>query len=102
MLSSTGCGPEERTPTMQPSLTLPRYGDYQLLLNIIYIIYVRNIVTFVLFQIGDLIGTSLLALAFLILENIGDTSLVNLQEAHDHSLSHNISHFVNHTDILEL
>ena len=44
-----------------------------------------------------------MALAFLILENIGDTSLVNLQEAHDHGhLANNISHFVNHTEILEL
>merc|ERR1712110_383058 len=32
--------------------------------------------------IGDLIGTSLLALAFLILENIGDSSLENLELAH--------------------
>merc|ERR1712223_2331234 len=51
--------------------------------------------------IGDLIGTSLLALAFLILENIGDTSLVNLEAGHhNHTLSHlahNLSTTVNHT-----
>merc|ERR1712241_489122 len=53
--------------------------------------------------IGDLIGTSLLALAFLILENIGDTSLENLEESHHHNqtLSHladNLSHSLNLTD----
>merc|ERR1712087_40597 len=55
--------------------------------------------------IGDLIGTSLLALAFLILENIGDTSLENLEESHHHNqtlsdLADNLSHSLNHTDIL--
>ena len=50
-----------------------------------------------------MIGTSLLALAFLILENIGDTSLVNLELAHNQTLSHlahNLTQSVNHTDIL--
>jgi len=41
--------------------------------------------------VGDLIGTSLLALSFIALESIGDTSLQNLEETHHHNLAHNVS-----------
>merc|ERR1712037_389158 len=43
--------------------------------------------------IGDLLGTSLLAMAFLALEEIGDTSLDNLEHVH-----HNVTH---HNDSME-
>ena len=33
-------------------------------------------------QIGDLVGTSLLAVAFIVLEQVGDMSLVNLEDLH--------------------
>ena len=49
------------------------------------------------FQIGDLIGTSLLAVAFIALESIGDTSLENLEESHHHNLAHNVSVAINQT-----
>ena len=49
------------------------------------------------FQIGDLIGTSLLAVAFIALENIGDTSLENLEESHHHNLAQNVSVAINQT-----
>jgi len=44
--------------------------------------------------VGDLVGTSLLALAFLLLEAIGDLSLENLEESHGHHIG---SHMTNHT-----
>merc|ERR1712110_1305179 len=47
--------------------------------------------------VGDLIGTSLLALSFIALESIGDTSLQNLEETHHHNLAHNVSLAVNQT-----
>merc|ERR1712241_288559 len=47
--------------------------------------------------IGDLIGTSLLAVAFIALENIGDTSLENLEESHHHTLAHNVTAALNQT-----
>ena len=46
------------------------------------------------FQIGDLVGTSLLALAFIILEVVGDKSLEDLP-AHGHA--QNITDVVNAT-----
>eukprot|EP00092_Neocalanus_flemingeri_P020039 GFUD01021699.1.p1 GENE.GFUD01021699.1~~GFUD01021699.1.p1 ORF type:complete len:464 (-),score=119.40 GFUD01021699.1:86-1477(-) len=45
--------------------------------------------------IGDLIGTSLLALAFLTLEAVGDTSLENLEDTHH--VGHNITEALNAT-----
>merc|ERR1712045_829101 len=47
--------------------------------------------------IGDLVGTSLLAVAFIALESIGDTSLENLEESHHHNLAHNVSVAINQT-----
>merc|ERR1712045_63409 len=41
--------------------------------------------------IGDLLGTSLLAMAFLALEEIGDTSLDNLEHVHPNVTHHNDS-----------
>merc|ERR1712130_454138 len=38
--------------------------------------------------IGDLLGTSLLAMAFLALEEIGDTSLDNLEHVKHHNMTH--------------
>ena len=50
-----------------------------------------------LFQIGDLVGTSLLALAFIILEVMGDQSLADLP-AHGHpAVGHNITEALNAT-----
>jgi len=46
--------------------------------------------------IGDLVGTSLLALAFLSLEIMGDTSLENLEESHHHATS-NVTEVLNTT-----
>jgi len=41
--------------------------------------------------IGDLLGTSLLAMAFLALEEMGDTSLDNLEHIHHNATHHNDS-----------
>jgi len=49
--------------------------------------------------IGDLLGTSLLALAFIILELMGDTSLSNLEDE-EHGASHLAEHAANITSNL--
>ena len=38
--------------------------------------------TLLLCQVGDLVGTSLLAVAFIVLEQVGDLSLENLEVGH--------------------
>merc|ERR1719186_1721401 len=47
--------------------------------------------------IGDLIGTSLLALAFITLEAVGDDSLVNLEESHHHEATEAVTEAINAT-----
>merc|ERR1711970_1505703 len=47
--------------------------------------------------IGDLVGTSLLAAAFIVLQEMGDKSLKDLPEVGHHDLSHNITEAVNAT-----
>jgi len=47
--------------------------------------------------IGDLVGTSLLAVAFIVLEQVGDTSLENLEETHHGEGLHNVTMAVNST-----
>merc|ERR1711936_1184425 len=47
--------------------------------------------------IGDLVGTSLLAVAFIVLEQVGDTSLENLEESHHGEGMHNATMAVNST-----
>jgi len=47
--------------------------------------------------IGDLVGTSLLAAAFIVLQEMGDKSLKDLPEVGHHDVSHNITEAVNAT-----
>merc|ERR1711936_27902 len=47
--------------------------------------------------IGDLVGTSLLAVAFIVLEQVGDMSLVNLEDSHHGEGMHNATMAVNST-----
>jgi len=49
------------------------------------------------FQIGDLVGTSLLAVAFIVLEQVGDMSLNNLEETHHGGAHNNITMALNST-----
>jgi len=47
--------------------------------------------------VGDLVGTSLLALAFFVLEEIGDLSLANLEEKEHHQFGEQAAEHLNHT-----
>merc|ERR1712083_286538 len=47
--------------------------------------------------IGDLVGTSLLAAAFIVLQEMGDESLKDLPEHGHHAVAHNITEAVNAT-----
>ena len=44
--------------------------------------FILNGLILMLCQVGDLVGTSLLAVAFIVLEQVGDLSLENLEVGH--------------------